>query len=169
LRAKIAKYSGKYAKVLDSLFGIMKGGGGKVFMYHSFVRVSGAFLVANMLARNGLIGMGASPGETTKCALCGERSAAHEKGAAHEFAAARYVVVHGEMPKRRMVQNLEYFNDLDNLDGSRVMVVVGTRVMREAYDLVACRHVFLLNRPDNVPSWIIRWCSGSSARCIARP
>jgi hypothetical protein len=146
----IGKYSGKYAAVLAELFKIMAADGGKSFLYHSFVRMSGVHLLANMMRHNGIIEAKSTPSDATRCYKCGVVRVEHKSS--HDFKSARFVVVHGMMSKRMMISNLNKFNAPTNLDGSEVMMVIGSRVMREAFDLIACRHVMIINRPDNIPS-----------------
>lgn len=173
-RANIGRWSGKYARMLDLLDGILTGGLGKVFIFHKFIHMTGVFLIGNILAENGFINIGMQPGPNTRCALCGRISSDHikvstsltpgviktksEKSTAaagvseHEFAPARFVIVHGELDKRTMSAHLDKFNMADNTDGSKLLVVIGSRVMKESYDLMATRHVMVISRPDNIPS-----------------
>jgi hypothetical protein len=164
-RQNIAMYSGKYARMLDLLDNIMQTDPGKVFIYNKFIHMSGVFLIGNILSENGFTSIGAPPLESAKCALCGfpalkhkkdtentKSSTSHGASGAHAFAAARFVIVHGELDKRTLNSLLEKYNSSDNTDGGKIMVVIGSRVMKEAYDLMATRYVFVLSRPDNIPS-----------------
>jgi hypothetical protein len=153
-RDSIARYSGKYARMLDLLDKIMADGGGKVFIFHKFIHMTGVFLIGNILGENGFTPVGSPPGIGAKCALCGHLADGHasDKKLDHEFTPARYVVVHGELDKRTLSSQLEKFNSSDNTDGGKIMIAVGSRVMKEAYDLMATRHVFVMSRPDNIPS-----------------
>lgn len=157
-RANIGLWSGKYARMLDLLDGILTGGLGKVFIFHKFIHMTGVFLIGNILAENGFTNIGMQPGPGARCALCGRMSGDHENQSAdtkiksHEFAAARFVIVHGELDKRTMSAHLDKFNSADNTDGSKLSVIIGSRVMKESYDLMATRHVMVISRPDNIPS-----------------
>ncbi len=153
-RDRMAEYSGKYPRMIDLLGEIMASGGGKVFIYHKFVHMTGVFLIGHILAANGFVAVGAPAGDETRCALCGVTKKVHGDvtAAGHDHAPARYMLVHGELDKRVMTQLLDKFNERDNTDGSRVMILVGSRVLKESHDLMATRHVFVVSRPDNIPS-----------------
>ena len=151
-RKNIAAYSGKYARMLDLLENIMHTDPGKVFIYNKFIHATGVFLIGNILSENGFTGIGTPPHESAKCALCGEIASKHAKDGTHQFAAARFIVVHGELDKRTLNSLLEKYNSGDNTDGSKIMIVIGSQVMKESYDLMATRYVFVFSRPDNIPS-----------------
>lgn len=157
-RENLAKYSGKYTRMIDLLDEILADGGGKAFIFHKFIHMTGVFLIGNILSENGFTPVGSLPGVNAKCALCGGLAASqthvskNNASTAHEFAPARYVIIHGELDKRTLNAQLEKFNSSDNTDGSRIMIAVGSRVMKEAYDLIATRYVMVMSRPDNIPS-----------------
>jgi hypothetical protein len=151
-KANMRAYSSKYTRMIDLLDEIMASGGGKVFIYHKFLHMSGALLIGHILSANGLVASGVPPSASTKCALCGLISSEHKPDAGHIFAPARYIVVHGELDKRTMTQMLDRYNERDNTTGDKIMVIIGSRVMKEAHDLMAIRHIFVISRPDNISS-----------------
>lgn len=154
-RENISRYSGKYARMLDILDDILRNDRGKVFIFHKYIHMTGVFLIGNILSENGFTPVGSIPSINARCVHCGRISDEHkdvEGTMSHGFAAARYVLAHGELVKRTLIDHLEKFNAPDNVDGSRIMIVVGSRIMKEAYDLIATRQVFVMSRPDNIPS-----------------
>jgi hypothetical protein len=152
-RENIITYSSKYTRMLDLLEEILASGGGKVFIFHKFIHMTGVFLIGNILGENGFTPVGSPHGANTKCALCGALEDKHsKKEPAHEFTPARYVIIHGELDKRTLNAQLEKYNSSDNTDGGKIMIVIGSRVMKEAYDLIATRYVLVMSRPDNIPS-----------------
>ena len=151
---KIKQYSSKFPKMLSIIFDIMESGGGKVFIYHKFVHMTGVHMIGNILSANGIIAINEPTGSETRCALCKLKKNEHKENDIHKFTPARFVIIHGEIDKRTIVRYLDMFNDKDNTDGGKIMIIIGSRVMREAYDLAAVRHVFVMSRPDNIPSML---------------
>jgi hypothetical protein len=148
----ISEYSGKYPKMLDILDEKRATGDGKTFIYHKFVHMTGVYMVGNLLSANGYLSLNAPVGDQTKCSLCKHTMKSHPKKGEHKFAAARYILVHGEINKKTVSNLLDVYNSADNIDGSKIMIVVGSRVMREAYDLNSVRNEIIVSRPDNIPS-----------------
>jgi hypothetical protein len=146
----LVKYSSKYPKLLEILDETRAVGNGKSFIYHKFVHMTGVFLIGNLLSSNGYLSINAPVSGSTKCALCKHVMTTHPKD--HVFAPARYILIHGELNKKAIVSQLDTFNSADNIDGSKIMCIVGSRVMREAYDLDSVRNEIIISRPDNIPS-----------------
>jgi hypothetical protein len=149
--SNIATYSGKYPAMLKILEESRKNGAGKSFIYHKFVHMTGVFLIGNIMSANGYVSLNVPANTTTKCALCEYTMETHPKNT-HSFSAARYILIHGEMNKKTISNQLEAFNASDNIDGSKILCIVGARIMREAFDLSSVRNVFVVTRPDNIPS-----------------
>lgn len=72
----------------------------------------------------------------------------------HVFRPARFVVAHSEIDKARLENSIELFNGIDNADGNRIMILVGSKIIKESYDLKAIQNVFIVGRPDNIPTLI---------------
>lgn len=143
----IKNYSCKYAKMLEL---IANTAGEKIFIFHKFVKMSGVHMIAIILQENGIIEYGSQSYDNTRCALCLDRKGNH--GNDHEFKSATYVLAFGEMTRKNIVKSIDSYNDVSNLDGSKIMIIIGSLVMRESYDLIACRHEYIMSRPDNIPS-----------------
>jgi hypothetical protein len=147
----LTKYSSKYPKMLEILSDARAEGRGKTFIYHKFVQMTGVNLIGEILSANGYLSLNASISADTQCASCGYTYSRHEKES-HSFAAARYIVIKGDMNKRNITEQLEMFNNAENANGDKIMIIVGSRIMREAYDLTTVRNEIILSRPDNIPS-----------------
>lgn len=74
-----------------------------------------------------------------------------ESKKAHTFTPARFISAHSELDRSRMTNSLEKFNSPDNSDGTRIMILIGGKLMQEAHDIKAVREMMLLGRPDNIP------------------
>jgi len=70
----------------------------------------------------------------------------------HKFTPARYILAHSDIDKGQMEHSIEKFNDSDNADGSRYMILVGSKIMKESYNIKAIQNVFIMGKPDNIPT-----------------
>jgi hypothetical protein len=70
----------------------------------------------------------------------------------HKFTPARFIMAHSEIDKAQMEHSIEKFNNPDNADGNRFMILVGSKVMKESYDIKAIQNVFIMGKPDNIPT-----------------
>ncbi len=69
----------------------------------------------------------------------------------HMYMPARFITAHSELDRARMNNSLEKFNSPDNSDGTRIMILVGGKLMQESHDIKAVREMMLMGRPDNIP------------------
>jgi hypothetical protein len=72
----------------------------------------------------------------------------------HAFKPVRFIVAHSEVEKSRLENAIEMFNAVENADGSNIMILVGSKIIKESYDLKAIQNVFIVGRPDNIPTLI---------------
>ena len=157
-RENLGRVSGKYAAMLEDLLGVVRGRGGKSMIYHSNVYAAGVLFIREVLVNNGFIDESMGSAANTLCVVCGVTQGGHgtslSSGGGHEFRAARFTVVHGDLEKRVVERNIGLFNRASNVMGDEVAVLVGSRMIKESYDLKAIRHMFVMSRPDNIPMLI---------------
>lgn len=72
----------------------------------------------------------------------------------HPFVPARFIMVHSEMDEVSIRRNTQNFNTPDNTMGDKIKILIGSKKTRESIDLKAIRHVFVVGRPDNIPTLI---------------
>jgi hypothetical protein len=72
----------------------------------------------------------------------------------HKFIPARFVMAHSDIEKAQMEYSLEKFNSIDNVDGSKFLILVGSKIIKESYDLKAIQNLLIMGRPDNIPTLI---------------
>jgi hypothetical protein len=72
----------------------------------------------------------------------------------HQFTPARFIMAHSDIDKSQMEHSIEKFNSVDNADGSKYMMLVGSKIIKESYDIKAIQNVFIMSRPDNIPTLI---------------
>lgn len=78
-RQNIAKYSTKYATMLDHIQDIIKNKKGKLFIYHNVVHMSGVLFIEQLLIRNGYLDEYSASNDNTICVICGKRKIEHSK------------------------------------------------------------------------------------------
>lgn len=72
----------------------------------------------------------------------------------HTFMPVRFIALHSELLRRSMDDSLVKYNSDDNSNGHRIMILVGGRLMKEAFDIKAIREVMIMGRPDNIQTLI---------------
>jgi hypothetical protein len=72
----------------------------------------------------------------------------------HSFVPVRYAIVHSEIEKAKIDQSLERFNGIGNSDGSKIMFLIGSKIMKESYDTKAVRNVLVMSRPVNISTLV---------------
>lgn len=75
-------------------------------------------------------------------------------GAEHFYHPARFVIVHSELDKRTIHNSLEKFNHINNIDGSKYCIIIGSRIIRESHSMNSVRNLILASRPDNISTMI---------------
>lgn len=70
----------------------------------------------------------------------------------HAFVPARYVIAHSEIDKGQMEHSIEKFNNAENANGDRYMILIGSKIIKESYDIKAIQNIFITGRPDNIPT-----------------
>ena len=63
-------------------------------------------------------------------------------------------MAHSEIDKVQMQHSIDRFNDSDNSTGEKFMILVGSRIIKESYDLKAIQNIFIMGKPDNIPTLI---------------
>jgi hypothetical protein len=72
----------------------------------------------------------------------------------HTYMPVRFIAVHSELDRVSMNNSLDKYNSPDNSDGYRIMILVGGKLIKEAYDIKAVRELMIMGRPDNIPTLI---------------
>jgi hypothetical protein len=70
----------------------------------------------------------------------------------HKFTPVRFIIAHSEIDKAQMEHSLEKFDNPVNADGSRYMILIGSKIMKESHDIKAIQNIFIMGRPDNIPT-----------------
>ena len=75
-------------------------------------------------------------------------------GDEHIFIPVRYIIAHGEINKNKLYSTINNFTSVENTEGLRVLILIGGKIMKESFDLKGIRELFIMNRPDNIPTLI---------------
>jgi hypothetical protein len=72
----------------------------------------------------------------------------------HIYRPVRFVIVHSKLDKKQMIQSLEKFNHVNNIDGSNFMIIIGSKIIKESHTMNSVRHIMIMSRPDNISTLI---------------
>ncbi len=160
----VEAYSGKYARLVQLVLSAAKAGPGKIMIYHHRVRMSGVLLIAELLRANGFLDEEGVPSAQTLCGVCGATRSAgpHAATAAdqapasgqdfHGFVPARFVAVHSDVDRAVMDRSIARFNAPANSAGHAYRILVGSKIIREAFTFRAVRHQFVCSLPTDIPT-----------------
>lgn len=149
----LRKYSCKYYLMMEKIINKIKTKSGKIFIYHNTVHMSGVLFIQEVLKNNGVIEENDSPSNNTLCVLCGIAMENH-KNPDHEFTPARFLIVHSGIEKSQIIKGIERFNNPDNDQGKNILILLGSKLIKESYDLKSVRNLFVMRRPDNISTLI---------------
>lgn len=165
--SNLKNVSNKYFTMMNDIIQLIKDRQGKIMIYHQYVNMSGVLFIREILMRNGVIDEYMGSASNTLCSICGrtrkehvskEQSAVAEKKKSkdsdHAFKPVRFVIVHSELDKNTTEKSIDKYNRASNSMGDEFMILVGSRMIKESYDLKAIRHMMIVNRPDNIPTLI---------------
>ena len=158
-RDTLKKLSPKYHKMLNDIIELT--GKGKIMIYHNQVNTSGVVLIGNILSQNGYIPYNGSINDSTRCAVCGVINEKHKFSDAsevvdkeHPFVPARYLLVFGTLDKTMIESHINKYNMTNNSMGHKYLILIGSKMIKESYDLKAIQHMMIMSRPDNIPTLI---------------
>ena len=159
--AGMAAYSTKYQLLGTHVLEILRNGPGKIMVYHHRVRMSGVLQIQEMLKVNGFVDETSSPTSSTLCAVCGTakrnhtaKAAAATWAGAHEYTPARYVMINSEIEWSVLNRSIARYNAQSNVEGFEYRVLVGSKIIREAFNLKAVRFQMILSLPTDIPTLV---------------
>lgn len=152
----IGKYSTKYHDLLVSVLDLIKSkSNGKIMVFHYNVQLSGVVLLQELFKMNGFIDETAEPNNSTLCVVCGIPLSDHDSTTnileIHPFKPCRFIIAHSNINKMTMKRNIAKFNDISNLNGSEIKMIIGSRIIQEGLNFKAIRYQYILSLPINFP------------------
>lgn len=149
----IAEYSGKYYEMIKDILELM-GTPGKFMIYHDRVRMSGVLQIQEILKINGFIDELSTPTKNTLCSICGVPYDKHNKTTNHEFMPARFIMVNSNIDNTVLDRSISKYNAASNVNGNEFKILIGSKKIREGYDLKAVKRLFVMSMPTDIPTLI---------------
>jgi superfamily II DNA or RNA helicase len=140
----------KYYNLLINIKNIIKNDGGKIFIYHNFLYNSGAKFIQELLKQNGFLSMDMPISNNSICGVCGIKYKDHEKIISHNFKPTRFISINSIISKKIRDEHIELFNNINNDNGEYIKIIIGSRAIKESFDLRAVRNIFITHIPDNI-------------------
>lgn len=134
--------------------------GEKMLVYHERVRSSGVLLISAFMRENNIIDEFSEPVDGTRCAICGGSMGNHveyvasEGLAKHMYYPCRFVSAHSEVEKTSMLASLERYNSGDNSYGTRFKFLVGSKIIRQSYDIKDTEYMVIMSLPIHISGLI---------------
>ncbi len=158
LENNIKHYSTKYYTLLtDVLNNIKNKTQGKLMVFHYNVQLSGVILLQELFKMNGFIDELSEPNNSTLCVICGLPLENHDDNQdysnieVHVFKPCRFIMAHSNINKITMKRNISKFNDISNLHGTEIKMLIGSRIIQEGLNFKAIRYQYILSLPINFP------------------
>ena len=152
LNNNIKKYSNKLFTLLQIIKNIIYNNKGKIFIYHNFIQVSGINLISEMLKINGYLPLNEQSNKYSKCNICYKlRDDNHIN---HEFKPIRFIMVSSLINKNIIDKQLDSFNLNNNNNGEEIRIILGSKAIKESYNLKAIQNLIIMHQPDNISTLI---------------
>lgn len=133
----------------------------KIMIYHPRVKMSGVMQIEAMLKQNGFIGASEEPTSKTICTLCGVGKDKHTKSnltaksiPVHEYSPARLIMAHSDFDKTIMDNYINMFNETSNAYGEYIKCLVGSKIIRQSYDIKCVQLFYIVSLPVSIPELI---------------
>nr|BBO54096.1 g10L homolog protein [Abalone asfa-like virus] len=152
--SNLATYSRKYHRMLVDLLKIVSSGPGKILIYHNKVRMSGVLLIQEILRANGMVGDQDPVTSSTLCNFCCKTRKMHESEHHHQFAPLRFTILYSELDTPTKEIHLALFNSPTNLNGDKIRILIGSKMITEGLNFTAVRHEMIMATPQDIPTLI---------------
>lgn len=128
----------------------------KIIINHNNIRF-GVMIIQEILKGMNILDEYSSPTNKSKCVFCGGSMGGHaafikENGLRnHNFAPARFVMIHSEIDNVSIENSFTKFNAPDNTYGGNYLILVGSKMISESHDMKNVRHMILTSTPVSIP------------------
>jgi len=155
-KENIKKYSTKYYKMLEIIEDIILNNKGKIFIYHNFVQISGVNLICEIFKMNGYLNINDLPTKYSRCNKCYKYKHIHDsdKKIDHEFEPIKFIIISSLYTKNIIDKELDQFNLDSNVNGNNIRIILGSKAIKESYNLKAIQNMLILHQPDNISTLI---------------
>ena len=152
---RLSEISAKFYRVMQDIQASIRRNGGKIFIYHKFVRMSGVLFIKEIFMRNGIIDDVSEPTDSTLDVSTGLSRAEHRKAAIKsEYRPVRFIIIHSEIDAYTRRQTIERFNHPGNANGDDILIILGAEIIKESYTIKCIRTLMVTFRPDNISTLI---------------
>lgn len=154
----ISTISAKYSTMVNTIMHNITHARGKMFIYHNYIHMTGTLFIQEILLQNNILSEFGNSTPNTLC-ICGRAQKNHSTSemqinTVHYFQPVRFTIVHSNLEKTQISRSLEKFNNATNITGSQLMILVGSKIMKEAHSINSVRNIIVMSRPDNISSLI---------------
>jgi hypothetical protein len=134
--------------------------GKKIMIYHDRKIMSGALMIRELLRVNNFLDEYSEPTEDTLCCICGRRLVEHVSDgtvvnmgsiSSHEYKPARFVIAHSDVERSVMEHSLTKYNSPANAHGTQYTILIGSKIIKESYEIKDVQHMIILGLPVNIP------------------
>ena len=150
--------SNKYFIMLNNIISLIRDRQGKIMIFHNYVEVSGTMFIKEILLRNGILDEETAVSPNTLCSICGLTNQEHvdtkKTSTEHTFKPVRFIMLHSDLANNIRSRYIDQFNLSSNSMGENIMIIIGSKVLKESIELKAVRHLMVMHRPDNIPTLI---------------
>jgi hypothetical protein len=156
----LEKYAIKYANMVKAMIDIIKKGPGRWMIYHHRVRLSGVLILQEIFKMNGFIDDVAQPNQNTLCAICGVIMGKHNdvrESRDHTYKPARFIMAHYHILRKTMDDNIDKFIAPSNVNGDQYRLLIGSRIIRQSYDLKGVQGMLGSSLPTDIPTLLQVW------------
>lgn len=160
----LKQYSAKYYQLLQNIKESYGKSSGPIFIYIEDIVGVGLNMVQQLLIQNGFIEYLSDTqknyNENTIDTGTGlNYSSFIKKYDEKDFNPCKFISIYGESDMKRRNLLIEKFNSPDNFDGSKIKIILGSRVTRESIDFKNIKQIHILNA---------QWEFGSLEQIIGR-
>lgn len=153
-RDTLGKYSAKYLEMLNIINDIIKNDQGKILVYHHRVHTTGVLLIEQVFRMNGYIDEFSNPINSTICSVCSITKGNHSNIDDHEYIPTRFITIHSDIDKNTIMNSIDKFNSVGNVNGYFYRLIIGSKIIRESYNFKAVRHQLVMSIPNDISSLI---------------
>lgn len=143
--------STKYHKMMTDILQHINGGGGKLFIYHKYVKMSGILFIKEILLRNGILDEYSEPTDNTLDSITGLTMIEHKnKKIKTPYSPCRFILIHSDIDMNVRDRSVERYNNPNNAYGQDIKILLGADVIKESYDIKCVSMLMIMSRPDNI-------------------
>ena len=133
----IRKYSNKFAKIIEHINNFIENEKGTMFIYLEDIEGIGIKLFANILNENGYLDMNSNNSLDNN----NEKKFKID----NEMYSAKYAILSGMNDSFYRKKIIDKFNNINNIDGKNIKIILGSSVAKESITLLGIRQIIIVN------------------------